>query len=181
MGKRDLPSDADRQTDGPIETDPAEGTLADRSVEPTRLRSPGLGARPHRGTHGARRWARRRATASSRTSTTSCGRPGPAPAAPWCCAASPGVGKSALIEATVARASDFFVVRLRGTALDERGALPKEWPQPVVELLNSAPVPARAAGRRGPVELSPEQLAVGVEAAARALTQALSTRPSRRS
>jgi len=82
----------------------------------------------------------------------------------------PGVGKSALIEATVARASDFAVVRLRGTALDARSPLPKEWPQPVVELLNQAPsaLPS-ATGEPVPVDLTPAQLASGVEAATRAV------------
>ncbi|MGH9043609.1 MAG: BTAD domain-containing putative transcriptional regulator [Acidimicrobiales bacterium] len=57
----------------------------------------------------------------------------------------PGVGKSALIEATIARAADFSVVRLRGAALEDPTHLPKEWPAPVAELVgapgsNGAPV-----------------------------------------
>lgn len=82
----------------------------------------------------------------------------------------PGVGKSALIEATVARATDFGVVRLRGTTVDERTPLPKEWPQPVVELLTQAPsaLPS-ATGDPNPLELTPAQVASGVEAATRAV------------
>jgi len=81
----------------------------------------------------------------------------------------PGVGKSALIEAGVARASDFYVVRLRGNALRDRNALPPEWPQPVVELLNQTP--AALTGQPGtPLsDLTPAQLATGVQAAARAV------------
>jgi len=54
----------------------------------------------------------------------------------------PGVGKSALIEATVARASDFTIVQLRGTAVADREAVPREWPRPLAELLaGNAPDP----------------------------------------
>jgi DNA-binding SARP family transcriptional activator len=82
----------------------------------------------------------------------------------------PGVGKSALIEATVARASDFGVVRLRGTAIAERTTMPKEWPQPVIELLSQAPVSlANANDSGGSIELTPAQVASGVEAATRAV------------
>ena len=49
----------------------------------------------------------------------------------------PGVGKSALLEATVARASDFGIVQLRGTALEEPAGLPREWPSQVLELLGA--------------------------------------------
>ncbi len=81
----------------------------------------------------------------------------------------PGVGKSALIEAGVARASDFYVVRLRGTAIQDRDTPPKEWPQPVVELFSQAPVPLRSPGDAPAPDLSPAQVASGVEAAARAV------------
>ncbi len=81
----------------------------------------------------------------------------------------PGVGKSALIEAGVARASDFYVVRLRGTSIQDRDAPPQEWPQPVVELLSQAPVPLGSSGDASVPELSPAQVASGVEAAARAV------------
>ncbi|MGH8997499.1 MAG: AAA family ATPase, partial [Acidimicrobiales bacterium] len=79
----------------------------------------------------------------------------------------PGVGKSALIEATVARASDFYVVRLRGAALEERASLPKEWPQPVLELLSQAP-PALSepADEDGPRGLAAVGRHAGVDAAA---------------
>ncbi|MGH9046801.1 MAG: AAA family ATPase, partial [Acidimicrobiales bacterium] len=82
----------------------------------------------------------------------------------------PGVGKSALVEATVSRASDFYVVRLRGTALDERGGLPKEWPQPVVELLSQAPVPA-GSGPGADVDLTSEQLGAAIETATRTVAK----------
>ncbi|HXQ18571.1 MAG TPA: AAA family ATPase [Acidimicrobiales bacterium] len=49
----------------------------------------------------------------------------------------PGVGKSALLEATVARAGDFGVVQLRGTALENPSGLPREWPSQVLELLGA--------------------------------------------
>ena len=49
----------------------------------------------------------------------------------------PGVGKSALLEATVARASDFGIVQLRGTALDDAAGLPREWPTQVLDLLSA--------------------------------------------
>jgi hypothetical protein len=49
----------------------------------------------------------------------------------------PGVGKSALLEATVARASDFGIVQLRGTALEDPAGLPREWPSQVLELLGA--------------------------------------------
>jgi len=82
----------------------------------------------------------------------------------------PGVGKSALIEATVARATDFGVVRLRGTAVDEHTPLPKEWPQPVLELLSQAPAAlAGTAGASNAPELTPAQAASGTRAATRAV------------
>ena len=82
----------------------------------------------------------------------------------------PGVGKSALIEATVARATDFGVVRLRGTALDARSPLPKEWPQPVLELLNQVqpPLPSTVAGA-APQDLTSAQTASALVAATRAV------------
>jgi DNA-binding SARP family transcriptional activator len=45
-----------------------------------------------------------------------------------------GTGKSALLEAAVARAHDFRVIQLRGVAGRE-GEVPAHWPQPIVELL----------------------------------------------
>src|SRR5579875_1707045 len=66
----------------------------------------------------------------------------------------PGLGKSALIEATVARSADFSVIRLAGAALEVSGTVPPGWPGPVVELLSAqdpdtlpAP-PARTSERR---------------------------------
>jgi DNA-binding SARP family transcriptional activator len=81
----------------------------------------------------------------------------------------PGVGKSALIEAGVARASDFYVVRLRGAALRDRQSLPSEWPQPVLELLTQAPATLRTQSGTPLSDLAPAQLSAGVEAAARAV------------
>jgi hypothetical protein len=45
-----------------------------------------------------------------------------------------GTGKSALLEAAVARAHDFRVVQLRGV-LGQEGEVPAHWPRPIVELL----------------------------------------------
>ncbi len=50
----------------------------------------------------------------------------------------PGVGKSALIEATVARARDFHVVQLRAGEIEEPEQLPAGWPRPLVELFELA-------------------------------------------
>ncbi len=47
----------------------------------------------------------------------------------------PGVGKSALIEATVARANDFAVLQLRGTAVGSGAGSSREWPGPIARLL----------------------------------------------
>jgi DNA-binding SARP family transcriptional activator len=46
-----------------------------------------------------------------------------------------GTGKSALLEAAVARAHDFRVIQLRGVGGPE-GKIPAHWPQPIVELLD---------------------------------------------
>jgi len=82
----------------------------------------------------------------------------------------PGVGKSALIEATVARASDFCVIRLRGTAVDDDAALPTGWPRPVADLLHNAPAAlATSQAGPGPSDMTPEQTIAGVEAATRAV------------
>ena len=62
----------------------------------------------------------------------------------------PGVGKSALIEATVARASDFAIVQLRGTAVANREAAPREWPRPLVELLAGTTGTIGTAGEPAP-------------------------------
>jgi DNA-binding SARP family transcriptional activator len=45
-----------------------------------------------------------------------------------------GTGKSALLEAAVARAHDFRVIQLRGV-LGQEGEVPAHWPRPIVELL----------------------------------------------
>src|SRR6185437_15320604 len=47
----------------------------------------------------------------------------------------PGVGKSALIEAAVARANDFAVVQLRGTVLSERSGVGRGTPRSLADLL----------------------------------------------
>ncbi len=57
----------------------------------------------------------------------------------------PGVGKSALIEAAVARATDFSVVQLRAAAMAGGSAAPREWPEQVVSLLRD---PDRQAAAR---------------------------------
>ena len=46
-----------------------------------------------------------------------------------------GTGKSALLEAAVARAHDFRVIQLRGVGGQE-GEVLAHWPQPIVELLS---------------------------------------------
>lgn len=68
----------------------------------------------------------------------------------------PGVGKSALIEAMVARAADFEVVQLRGTAVEEQGTLAVGWPPPLARLLTEAQgLPESiGAGRRPPSGLT---------------------------
>jgi DNA-binding SARP family transcriptional activator len=47
----------------------------------------------------------------------------------------PGTGKSALLEAVVARAHDFRVIQLRGVG-GRAGEVPAHWPPPIVELLD---------------------------------------------
>lgn len=54
-----------------------------------------------------------------------------------------GVGKSSLIEAVVARATEFRTVQVRGRLNPESTALPPQWPGPLGEL-------AEAAGHGGP-------------------------------
>lgn len=61
----------------------------------------------------------------------------------------PGVGKSALIEAAVARATDFEVVQLRGTAVEEEGTLAVGWPPPLAALLAEAQNLPEAIGAGG--------------------------------
>jgi DNA-binding SARP family transcriptional activator len=80
----------------------------------------------------------------------------------------PGVGKSALLEATVARAGDFGSIQLRGTALGETTGLPREWPTPVVELLGDQ-------GSRGLSELGEEGLGGPGQALVPARLQAAAT------
>jgi DNA-binding SARP family transcriptional activator len=46
-----------------------------------------------------------------------------------------GTGKSALLEAAVARAHDFRVIQLRGV-LGQEGEVPAHWPRPIVDLLS---------------------------------------------
>jgi DNA-binding SARP family transcriptional activator len=48
-----------------------------------------------------------------------------------------GVGKSSLIEAVVARATEFRTVQVRGRAASESAALPPQWPGPLGELAES--------------------------------------------
>ncbi|MGH9087411.1 MAG: BTAD domain-containing putative transcriptional regulator [Acidimicrobiales bacterium] len=55
----------------------------------------------------------------------------------------PGVGKSALIEAAVARASEFRIVQVRGHVLGEPEVAPVEWPQPLGELARQFDVVAQ--------------------------------------
>lgn len=56
----------------------------------------------------------------------------------------PGVGKSALIEAAVARASEFRIVQIRGnTATDGVVVPPAQWPQPLAELARRFDVAAQ--------------------------------------
>lgn len=65
----------------------------------------------------------------------------------------PGVGKSALIEAMVTRATDFEVVQLRGTAVVDEGTLAVGWPPPLARLLGASLPAGRAvadSGRRPP-------------------------------
>ncbi|HEY3941696.1 MAG TPA: BTAD domain-containing putative transcriptional regulator [Acidimicrobiales bacterium] len=64
----------------------------------------------------------------------------------------PGVGKSALIEATVARANDFAVVQLRGTSMASAAGSPREVPGPVARLL--ALDPAHQDGQDRPAAAS---------------------------
>ena len=169
VGKTDLPSGTERQQERSPEGDRLEDTRARQAADASPTLSPTVSrdrieARPE---HSGGLVARSRelahldhilwkARAGSGSAVVLRGEP--------------GVGKSALIEATVARATDFGVVRLRGTALDERTPLPKEWPQPVLELLNQAPsaLPS-GTGEPGPVDLTPAQIASGVEAATRAV------------
>ncbi len=167
MGNRDLPTDAERPTDprigpepapigrpgSPLESVPVLPPGPGRGVEPRQELTSGLVARNRELAHLDHiLW---KARAGSPSAVVLRGEP--------------GVGKSALIEATVARASDFSIVRLRGTTLEEVEAPPGEWPQPVVELLNGAPAPVAERRDAGLVELSAQQLASGVEAAARAV------------
>jgi DNA-binding SARP family transcriptional activator len=57
-----------------------------------------------------------------------------------------GVGKSSLVEAAVARATEFRTVQLRGWALEpERTSALPEWPEPLVELASTAWNGSRAA------------------------------------
>ncbi len=55
----------------------------------------------------------------------------------------PGVGKSALIEAAVARASEFRIVQIRGNTSADGVVVPAEWPQPLGELARRFDVAAR--------------------------------------
>jgi DNA-binding SARP family transcriptional activator len=166
VGKTDLPSDAGRQPERSPAGDRLEDARAHQSavapspaagrdrIEPRVEHTGGLVARNRELAHLDHILWKARAGSGSAVVLRG----------------EPGVGKSALIEATVARATDFGVVRLRGTALDERSTLPKEWPQPVVELLNHAPAAlASPTGDSGPADLTPAQVASGVEAATRAV------------
>lgn len=81
----------------------------------------------------------------------------------------PGVGKSALIEAAVARASEFRIVQIRGNGLGDGRVTPTEWPQPLGELAKRLDVvaqprvPTLAIGPTHP-ELSTPPSATAVEA-----------------
>lgn len=63
----------------------------------------------------------------------------------------PGVGKTALIHGAVARASDFTVLQLRGTAAGPKSAA-REWPEPLALLLRRQSAAAHASGG-GPAAL----------------------------
>lgn len=86
----------------------------------------------------------------------------------------PGVGKSALIEAAVARASEFRIVQVRGHGPGEPDAVATEWPQPLGELARRFDVvaqprlPVLAMGAP-PVELSAPPQATVVEAVTKVL------------
>jgi DNA-binding SARP family transcriptional activator len=169
VGRTDLPSENERQQDRSPEGDRVEGTrlqppgepgspptvvsLPRNRPEPRIEQTSGLVARNRELAHLDHILWKARAGSGSAVVLRG----------------EPGVGKSALIEAAVARASDFGVVRLRGTALGERNALPKEWPQPVIELLREAPVSLTSAHESTGSELTSVQVASGVEAAARAV------------
>jgi hypothetical protein len=64
----------------------------------------------------------------------------------------PGVGKSALIEAAVARANDFAVVQLRGTAIADRAGIGRELPRSLADLLAGDGSPAGEAAVVGALE-----------------------------
>ena len=49
-----------------------------------------------------------------------------------------GVGKSALIESTVARATEFHTVQVRGRTTGDSGTLPPQWPDPALNDLASS-------------------------------------------
>ena len=67
----------------------------------------------------------------------------------------PGIGKSSLIEAVVARARDFHVVQLRAGATGDAAQATADWPAPLVELFDlSSP-------EKPPAE--PSQLAAAVD------------------
>jgi len=160
VGRTDLPSETERQAERSNEGDrledtrprhPAEVGAGRERLEPKVEHTGGLVARNRELAHLDHILWKARAGSGSAVVLRG----------------EPGVGKSALIEATVARASDFGVVRLRGAAVDDQHGLPREWPQPVIELLSQAPLPAPSAA--GPGELTPAQMAAGIEAAGRAV------------
>lgn len=83
-----------------------------------------------------------------------------------------GVGKSALIEATVARATEFRTVQVRGAVPGDAAEIQRQWPDPLSELASSMDVEAAEAPRlvgapdvAAPVPATPSPGAV--EAAAR--------------
>lgn len=71
----------------------------------------------------------------------------------------PGVGKTALIEAAIARANEFRIVQIRGHGAGTTSAVPTEWPQPLGELAKQFDVVAQ-----------PRLPALAVEAADREVT-----------
>jgi DNA-binding SARP family transcriptional activator len=163
VGRTDLPSDAERQAGRSSEGERPDGPRAQQRTAPGVVASAN-GREPVRGEHTASGLIARNRELAHLDHILWKARAGSASAVVL--RGEPGVGKSALIEATVARASDFSVIRLRGTSVEDRSELPNEWPHPVVELFNQAPAPFIATGEGAP-ELSDAEIVAGVEVAAR--------------
>lgn len=85
-----------------------------------------------------------------------------------------GVGKSALIEATVARATEFRTIQVRGQAPGDAPALPPQWPHPLSEVVSSLEdstpaLPQLAATSHAPPPVADPPSPVVVDAATVAL------------